>query len=66
MAGEGEQIVDIAPTVLATHNGNVGLIPEEYRRRCMVLDTGQIVSLLTDLDEVAHDILTRGYCRFFD
>lgn len=60
VAGEGDQVVEVAPVVLATSNGATSSLRPEYRRRAVVLDTTALVPLLRDIDLAAGRILTPG------
>jgi len=58
--GEGDQVLAVAPTVLAITNSGPASIRAEYRRRAVVLDTGPLLPLLGDLDQVARRMLAPG------
>jgi len=58
--GEGDQVLAVAPAVLAITNGAPASIRAEYRRRAVVVDTSPLLPVLGDLDQVARRILTPG------
>jgi len=58
--GEGDQVLAVAPAVLAITNGGPVSIRAEYRRRAVVVDTTPLLPVLGDLDQVARRILTPG------
>lgn len=66
VAGEGSEVVEVAPAVLVTTNGRPESIREEYRRRAMVLDTKPLVPLLGDIDLTARRVLAPGILPHFD
>jgi hypothetical protein len=60
VAGEGAELVDVAPVCLATLNveeGKPARIDPAYRRRSVVLDTTALEPLLGDIEEAARAVL---------
>jgi hypothetical protein len=49
VAGEEGEVADVAPTVWLCANGGPDLVPVEYRRRAVVLDTAPLEPLLGDV-----------------
>jgi MoxR-like ATPase len=48
--GEEGELVGVAPTVVVLSNSSVSLIPPEYRRRSLTLDTRPLADQLDGLD----------------
>lgn len=60
VAGEGDDVLSVAPAVLATTNGGPSSLRPEYRRRAVVLDTTPLLPLLRDIDLAARHVLEPG------
>jgi hypothetical protein len=48
-AGEGDQLLEVAPTALFCLNGSADFVHEAYRRRSVVLDLNPLLPLLGDV-----------------
>jgi hypothetical protein len=54
---EDDGLVEVAPTVLVLSNGAAAMLPPEYRRRSVVLDTTRLVEDLAELGPSARRFL---------
>lgn len=54
---EDDDLVEVCPTLVVTANGGPELIPEEYRRRSVVLDTSPLVDQLGEVHIAARRFL---------
>jgi predicted Zn-ribbon and HTH transcriptional regulator len=54
---EDEVLVEVAPTALVLSNGAAAMLPPEYRRRSVVLDTTRLVDELAELGPCARRFL---------
>lgn len=59
IAGEGTQVLDVAPCVMVCANSPAGL-RGEYLRRAVVLDTEPLLPLLGDVHESVRQVLAGG------
>jgi hypothetical protein len=62
-AGEGDQLLEVAPTVLFCLNGGPGDLHEAYRRRSVVLDLEPLTPLLDDVHKAMRQLLSGAVPR---
>jgi hypothetical protein len=55
--GEEGELVEVAPTVVVLANGAVNVMPPEYRRRAILIDTAPLIDQVMDLYRVAREFL---------
>jgi hypothetical protein len=58
VAGDDDEVVPVAPTIILLSNGNADLVPSEYLRRSVVLDMSALVGQLSDVPRIARPFLT--------